>query len=75
MDAKTILIVVGLVVVLYLQGCFGGVNAQSQPQPQIAPADCYAQVNDAVRDDWAKMSKLQRFTVGMKAISICEEGR
>lgn len=82
MDAKTILIAAGLVMLLYLQGCFPAVNAQDgqqaqqqAPQVQIDPADCYAQVHDAVRDDWAKMSKLQRFTIGMKAISICDEGR
>jgi hypothetical protein len=77
MDAKTILIVAGLVLALYLGGCFPDVNAQDtapQPQTQMDPAECYAQVNAAVRDDWASMNKVQRFTVGMKAINLCENG-
>jgi hypothetical protein len=78
MDAKTLLIVIGLVVVLYLQGCFPTAAASSQQQtsaPAMAPADCYAQVNAAVRDDWPIMSKVERFTVGMKAIQLCEGGQ
>jgi len=72
MDSKSVLIVASLALALYIGGCFPTVKAQSQPQPTIEPADCYAQVNAAVRDDWARMSKLQRFQIGMKAISICE---
>jgi len=75
MDAKTILIVFGLVVVLYLQGCFPTAAASTRQQPSapaMAPADCYARINAAVRDDWALMTKVERFTVGMRAISICE---
>lgn len=76
MDAKSMLIVVGLVLALYLGGCFPIANAQdgnSLPM-QMAPAECYAQVNAAVRDDWASMNKVQRFAVGMKAINLCENG-
>ena len=85
MDAKTILIVAGLVLALYLGGCFPTANAQTPqgnptrtqqqaPQAQMDPAECYDQVHAAVRDQWAQMSKLQRFTIGMKAISLCEGG-
>jgi hypothetical protein len=74
MDAKTILIVGGLIIVLYLQGCFGGVQAQQPSAPAMDPAECYAQINAAVRDDWKLMTKVERFTVGMRAISICEGG-
>jgi hypothetical protein len=76
MDAKTILIVIGLVVVLYLQGCFptAAASTQQQSAPAMAPADCYAQVNAAVRDLWPEMNKVQRGAGGLRAIWLCEGG-
>jgi hypothetical protein len=77
MDAKTVIIVIGLGIVLYLQGCFPTAAASSRQQPSapaMAPADCYTQINVSVRDDWKIMTKVERFTVGMKAIQICEGG-
>lgn len=74
MDVKTLLIVVGLVAVLYLQGCFGGVHGQEQPAPALDSADCYTQINDQVRDLWPQMSRAERFAAGMRAISLCEGG-
>jgi hypothetical protein len=72
MDTKTILIVVALLV-LVLYGCFPSANAQDN-RPQMDPADCYARVNAAVRDDWAELSKVQRLVIGMRAIDLCENG-
>jgi hypothetical protein len=78
MDAKTVIIVIGLIVVLYLQGYFPTAAASSQQQtsaPAMAPSDCYAQVNAAVRDDWPLMTVTERAVVAMRATQICEGGQ
>lgn len=71
---KNILIAVGVIAVLYLNGCFGtaqGSVSHSQPA-SIDSRACYEQVRQAVSGDWAYMSKAERAAIGLRAISICE---
>lgn len=69
MDIKLVLIICGLAFVLW--SC-GGINAQEQPPSTIDTAGCYAEINNAVRSDWAALSPAQRALMGIKSIQICE---
>jgi len=65
--------ILGLVVALLLlcAGC-GGVSASTATYAPVDSAQCYQDINEAVRGDWAGLTKAQRALVGIKSIQICE---
>jgi hypothetical protein len=73
MDTKTILIVVGLVVALWLGGCFPSAQASTgQAQPPLDSQACYNHANGIVSPAWAGMNKIQRAVLAMQVINTCE---
>lgn len=76
MDAKTILIVLCAVVVLYAQGSFdsvgGGGKGNASIQPVIDSKACYADAQQQLSPQWANASKLDRAIAAFTVITTCE---
>lgn len=73
MDIKSLLIVAGLIVVLWLGGCFPSAQASTgQASTPINSQDCYNHANGIVSPVWAGMNRIQRAVLAIEIINQCE---